>query len=155
MGGSPLSRIDAQGLAWGDGRFDVGDVFFGPIVAASNMANFEPSLPSGLVNFSAGMGDALSFGITDVIREWNGQNGVVDKCSGYYAAGGWAGFAVDLLSGGALIRAGLKSARWLAKSAARGMPGEGHFVLAKNQPVWRGDLRINWRNKDKSFRRNS
>lgn len=43
-----------------------------------------PSLPQGLVDFSAGFGDTLSFGATNWVREQMGVNGEVNKCSGYY-----------------------------------------------------------------------
>jgi filamentous hemagglutinin len=55
-----------------------------------------------------GMGDSISFGLTDAIRNVIGGNDAVNKCSGYYAAGGWAGFAVSLFTGGAHIKGGLK-----------------------------------------------
>ena len=116
VGGNPMSVTDRMGLAWGDGEFTAGDVFFGPIVAAGDMLNFDPSLPQGLVDFTAGMGDSISFGLTDLIREANGSNGAVNKCSGYYTAGGWAGFAVSLFTGGALVKGGLTGLR-AAKSA--------------------------------------
>jgi len=109
VGGNPLSRFDRRGLAWGDGETTAGDFFFGPIVAASNMLDFNPSLPQGLVDFTAGMGDSISFGLTNKIRDWAGTSSGVNKCSGYYTAGGWAGVVVDLLSGGALIKIGLKA----------------------------------------------
>lgn len=108
VGGNPLSRFDRRGLAWGDGEFTLGDYYFGPIVAVSEMMNFDPSLPQGFVDFSAGMGDNISFGLTDLIRDFNGTNSSVNKCSNYYTAGGLAGFAVSLFTGGTLVKSGLK-----------------------------------------------
>lgn len=108
VGGNPLSRFDQRGLAWGDGEFTLGDYYFGPIVAVSEMMSFDPSLPQGFVDFSAGMGDNISFGLTDLIRDFNGTNSSVNKCSNYYAAGGLAGFAVGLFTGGTLIKGGLR-----------------------------------------------
>lgn len=46
-------------------------------------------------NFSAGMGDAISFGATDLIRDAMGTNGVVNHCSGMYSSGEAAGIAVQ------------------------------------------------------------
>ena len=60
-----------------------------------------PSLPQGLVDFSAGMGDTLSFGITRGIRSVAGISGGVDVCSGWYAGGEAAGIGVSLAFGGA------------------------------------------------------
>jgi RHS repeat-associated protein len=107
VGGNPLSRFDRRGLAWGDGEFTLGDYYFGPIVAVSEMMNFDPSLPQGFVDFSSGMGDNISFWLTDLIRDFNGTNSSVNKCSNYYAAGELAGFAVGLFTGGTLIKGGL------------------------------------------------
>jgi hypothetical protein len=64
-------------------------------------------LPQGVVDYSAGFGDTLSFGITNQIRNGMGTNGVVDKCSGAYTAGQVSGVALDAAIGGA---AGLEAA---------------------------------------------
>jgi hypothetical protein len=40
-----------------------------------------PSLPQGVIDYSAGFGDTLSFGFSNAIRNGTGTNGVVDKCS--------------------------------------------------------------------------
>ncbi len=66
-----------------------------------------PSLPQGAVDYSAGFGDTLSFGITNQIRNGMGTNGVVDKCSNAYTAGQVSGIALDAAIGGA---AGLEAA---------------------------------------------
>ena len=58
-------------------------------------------LPQGLVDFSAGFGDTLSFGLTDWVRDQMGTNGVVDKCSGAYSGGEWSGIGLSLAFGGA------------------------------------------------------
>ncbi len=87
--GNPLMLIDPYGLwAWGD------------------------PLPDELVDFSAGMGDTLSLGLTDWIRDEMGTNGGVNKCSGSYGAGQWAGAGVAAATGvaGGLRAAGTRGA---------------------------------------------
>lgn len=56
-------------------------------------------------DFSAGFGDTVTLGGTDWIRERMGVNGVVNKCSGWYTAGGYAGSATTAVLGGASVRA--------------------------------------------------
>ena len=78
VSGDPVNGVDPYGLwAWGD------------------------PIPQGVVNFSAGFGDTLSFGLTNWARNLMGTNGAVSKCSGYYTAGEVAGVAVDIVLGGA------------------------------------------------------
>ena len=87
--GNPNSYYDPYGLwAWGD------------------------PLPDDLVDFSAGMGDALSLGLTDWVRDQMGTNGGVNKCSGSYGAGQWAGAGVAAATGvaGGLRAAGTRGA---------------------------------------------
>lgn len=75
---SPLTFYDPYGLwAWGD------------------------PLPQWLVDGSAGLGDGVSFGLTNVIRNAMGTNDVVNKCSGFYVGGEIAGVALDTAIGGA------------------------------------------------------
>jgi RHS repeat-associated protein len=57
--------------------------------------------------FSAGLGDTLSFGLTGRVRDAMGTNDLIDKCSGIYAAGEWTGVAVSTAMGAA---AGAKAA---------------------------------------------
>ncbi|RDH43688.1 RHS repeat domain-containing protein [Zooshikella ganghwensis] len=74
---NPIMFIDPYGLwAWGD------------------------PLPQGLVDFSAGFGDTLSFGATAAIRD-AADIGSVDQCSSYYEAGEWSGVGLSLAMGGA------------------------------------------------------
>lgn len=78
VGGNPISYYDPYGLwAWGD------------------------LIPQGVVDFSAGFGDTVSFGLTNWARNQMGTNGAVNKCSGDYTAGEVAGVAVDTVIGGA------------------------------------------------------
>jgi hypothetical protein len=70
--GNPISEIDPLGL-WG----------------------FGDSLPQGIVNVAAGFGDGVSFGVTALVREALGDNGVVDTSSLGYEAAAAAGIAVN------------------------------------------------------------
>jgi RHS repeat-associated protein len=97
-GSMPTGAIDPMGLA--HGYFDWGDLVFGVPVAAAEMLNFDPSLPQGLVDFVAGWGDTLSFGITRGVRSLLGD-GSVNYCSGWYAGGEAAGVLHSLIFGGA------------------------------------------------------
>jgi RHS repeat-associated protein len=82
VGGNPVDLIDPLGLDWLD----------------------------DLSNFSAGFGDTISFGITGKIRRLLGYDDVVDKCSGWYKGGEWAGVAHSIALGaaGGLRAAGTK-----------------------------------------------
>jgi RHS repeat-associated protein len=84
VGGNPISRIDPLGLWW------LGD-----------------PLPQGIVDYSAGLGDTLSFNLTSYIRDKMGTNGVVNKCSKAYTGGQVSGVVLATAIGGA---AGLEAA---------------------------------------------
>nr|CUV15694.1 conserved protein of unknown function [Ralstonia solanacearum] len=96
VGGSPLMYMDPYGLfGWAD----------------------MPVLPQGMVDFSAGFGDSMSFGITGYIRAGLDINSV-DKCSNFYRGGEIADVAFELGTLG--LSAGLKSlAANASRSAAR------------------------------------
>ena len=47
-------------------------------------------------NFAAGFGDAVTFGLTDVVRDAIDANGAVDKESGVYTAGQVTGLAAGI-----------------------------------------------------------
>ena len=66
-----------------------------------------PTFPQGVVDFSAGFGDALSFGITNQVRKAMGTNGSVNQCSGAYSSGELAGVGLSLAFGGAQLGRGL------------------------------------------------
>jgi uncharacterized protein RhaS with RHS repeats len=89
----PLNLIDPYGLHWTD--------YIPDFVVAP-----------GVVNFTAGMGDALSFTITRRIRDANDDfYGGVDKCSGAYRGGQWTGEGIGLaMGGGRLAYAGIAKA---------------------------------------------
>jgi hypothetical protein len=69
VGADPLGYYDPTGLDWA-----------------------PPSLPQGFIDFFAGWGGMLSFGITAQIRDFY-DIGSVDKCSRWYTAGEVVGFA--------------------------------------------------------------
>jgi hypothetical protein len=92
-------------------------------------------LPQGVVDFSAGFGDTLSFQITDWVRNQMGTNTAVRKCSSSYSAGKWTGFALDIAIGGA---AGLEA----AGEAGTGMEFS-HLIpkrLGGPRSLWNGNF---------------
>jgi RHS repeat-associated protein len=124
-GSMPTGAIDPMGLA--HGYFDWGDVFFGSIVAASDMIGFDPTLPQGLVDFTFGFLDGASFGLSKLTRNLTGGSGAVNECSDYYSAGGWGAVAFDLLTGGTLIKGGLRALK-TAKSVLPKIRGNTKFL---------------------------
>jgi RHS repeat-associated protein len=70
----PLARVDPLGL------WSLGD-----------------PLPQWVVDYSSGLGDVLSFGITYEIRAAADLNGVVNFCSGAYWAGAATGVAIHIV----------------------------------------------------------
>jgi RHS repeat-associated protein len=52
-----------------------------------------PSLPQGVVDFSAGLGDALLLSFGDELRDLAGVSGGVNECATAYSAGAIASFA--------------------------------------------------------------
>src|SRR5690606_28834629 len=81
-GGTPLMLTDPLGLEgvgpWNNGSMD-------------NVAGGID--PEGVVDFCAGVGDALSFGLTRDIRNSIGIDGGVDETSRAYSVGGASTFA--------------------------------------------------------------
>lgn len=87
-------------------------------------------------DFSAGMGDTLSFGATKWIRKKMGTDHVVNEGSGANMAGSAAGIAVSMFVGGGIIlkpftKATQMVTRW-APGAEKGALAlkEGQFVMA-------------------------
>lgn len=68
-----------------------------------------PSLPDNMVNFVAGMGDFISFGATEWVRDKADIDGGVNANSKSYKAGEVAGLTVGLVSGGSLATVGAKT----------------------------------------------
>jgi len=90
----------------------------------------------GLVNYSAGLGDTLSWGLTNKLRDAMGTNGVVDKCSAAYTLGQVSGVVVDIGIGGA--------AGWRAAGANAGRTGYefSHWIptrLGGPRSLWNGN----------------
>ena len=113
VNGNPLMYMDPMGLfGWAD----------------------MPTLPQGLVDYSAGFGDTLSFGLTNWARNQMGNNGAVNKCSGYYSAGEWSGIALDVGMGGA---AGLEAAgtRGAGKEFSHWIPNR----MGGPRSLWNGN----------------
>ena len=107
---NPLDNVDPLGL-------DDTQCMYDP--ASCGMANNLPAavpVPQVLVDYSAGLGDAASLGVTSLIRDAMGTNDAVDECSTAYKAGGWSSFA---LGAGRLAYAGLAKAG--AEAAASGL----------------------------------
>ena len=94
-----------------------------------------PSLPQGLVDFSAGFGDVVSFGATGYIRDWMGTNSAVNFDSDYYTAGQVSGVVHSTVFGGA---AGLRA----AGSAGRGLEFS-HWIpnrMGGPRSLWNGNF---------------
>ena len=60
----------------------------------------SPEIPQGVQDFTAGMADSLSFGISKQIRKGMGTESMVDSCSDYYSGGQWTGAGLSLAAGG-------------------------------------------------------
>ncbi|MGI9302296.1 MAG: RHS repeat-associated core domain-containing protein [Gammaproteobacteria bacterium] len=73
---------------------------------------FEWSLPQVVVDFSAGLGDVLLLGQGQRLRNWTGVDGGVDRCTGAYNYGTWAGIAGSFATGavGGIRAAGARGA---------------------------------------------
>ncbi|WP_150118990.1 RHS repeat-associated core domain-containing protein [Massilia sp. NR 4-1] len=113
VNGNPLSLTDPYGL-W----------------SAADL----PSIPQPVVDFAAGFGDTLSFGLTDWVRDQMGTNGAVDKCSMSYTGGEVAGVALSTAMGGA---AGLRAAgtRGAGKEFSHWIPNR----MGGPRSLWNGN----------------
>jgi len=102
-----------------------------------------PTIPQPVVDAAAGFGDALSFGFTDWVRDQMGTNDAVDKCSGAYTGGKYAGYAwggtgaglrgAAYFGGTRLGNRLLNSNRYLRIGPGR-MPRNGPFLPSTNAP---------------------
>ena len=113
--GKPTTAVDTLGL--------------------SSFAASLPSLPQPVVDFAAGFGDTLSWGVTDKIRDLMDTNSAVDKCSMSYTAGEVAGVAASTVTGGA---AGVRAAG--AKGAGKEFS---HWIpnrMGGSRSVWNGNF---------------
>jgi RHS repeat-associated protein len=100
VNGDPVNLMDPRGLTYGNGEWEFEDLIFGPTYWAREKVFGDASVSQEVVDFTAGMGDTLSFGLTDKIRDWMGTNDHVNQCSGWYTAGEVTGTAVSLTFGG-------------------------------------------------------
>lgn len=82
VGNNPVKLTDPSGLS-----------------SMSGFAGSLPTLPQGFVDFSAGMGDVLTFGLGAQIRSLTPAANVVDPSSSAYNAGGWVGVAGSVATG--------------------------------------------------------
>jgi RHS repeat-associated protein len=113
--GEPVNRVDPFGLDWVDS-----------------------DLWSGIVDFSAGLGDALLLSFGDDIRDLLGIDEVADACSKAYGAGALASLAVGA---GRVAYAGVaKGISIFAKSGAAASAGR-----AQLKRVFRLGAAKNWR----------
>jgi RHS repeat-associated protein len=104
VGGNPMGLKDPRGLDWADPLWGMvyqasngWDGNIDPVFAAVYSATGGWSPDQSTVDFSAGFGDAASFGLTDWIRDRNGTNYQVNKCSGSYLSGTAASVAMTPL----------------------------------------------------------
>jgi RHS repeat-associated protein len=92
-------------------------------------------LPDELVNAAAGMGDAISMGATDYIRDLWGTNDAVDKLSDAYGNGAWAGIGVSVAGGLGLAR-GAVVLRGTVTVTRWGGPGAWYIVGGRSITNW-------------------
>jgi hypothetical protein len=103
----------------------------------------DPSGLDGTIDYAAGAGDTLSFGLTKVARRYIGEwlgigdaNEAVDYHSGAYTAGEVSGIALDFAIGGA---GGWKAAgeKAIGKEFSHAIP----VRVLKRASTWLGDGR--------------
>jgi len=143
--GNPISENDPLGLA----PFDP---LWGAVYGATG--GWTPS--QGLINSTAGFGDAVSLNITSLVRDAAGTNDAVNKCSGAYRGGSVAGAAWGLAMGGAgLARGGLRmelgnwkqEGEWFFPQGTRGPHfhwGEGPGLQTHHLPWQAADWMANF-----------
>ena len=117
VGGNPLTYVDPEGLL--------------------GMADM-PTLPQGVVDFSAGMGDVILFGFGQNLRNVLSINGGVNQCSSEYSAGEWAGIAASLATGlnGGLKAAGVKGAKGSGIEFSHWIPNR----MGGPRSIWNGNF---------------
>ncbi len=93
-------RSDPIGLGDGPNTYLYGQA--NPLMCTDPYGLFSatdlPTLPQGFVDFSAGAGDVITFGIGKQIRRLDGI-GSVNVCSSNYSNGEWAGVVASAVTG--------------------------------------------------------
>lgn len=117
----PVNRIDPSGLDWVD-NLDATVAFMDR---------------NGVFDFGAGLGDVLTFGMTDLARDALGV--AVDECSGAYTAGMWTGFALGAARLGYAVL--VRGMSMMAASGAAASAGR-----ATLKTIFRLGLGGSWRN---------
>jgi len=116
----PVGARDPKGL---DAEFE--DGWDDPLPGGIGIAFLEPynyNDPSNSPwvqragDLASGFADTITFGGTDALRDWAGTNPYVNKCSGYYTAGEYAGDA------------------WLAAATSSALSKGAKYL---NRPYWR------------------
>ncbi len=102
---------------------------------------YLPTAPQGVVDFSAGLGDALLLSFGDDLREAFDIYGGVDEDAMAYKSGAWASFAAG---GGRLIYAGI--AKGYSIAASSGAAASAFRQQLKN--MFRFGAGKNWRKPD-------
>jgi len=106
-------------------------------VGANPINRVDPMGEDG-IDFSAGLGDALLLGFGDEVRSALGTGDLVDKCSPWYRAGGWASFALGLARLGYAA-----AAKGLSIAASSGAAASAGRAQLKN--IFRLGIGRNWR----------
>ncbi len=94
--GNPVMMVDPLGLACLD-----------PVYAWIYRESGGASFNQGFVEFSAGFGDSLTWGITRYIRQVDSGSEIVNTSSGYY----YAGSGVGMVTSGGVTAVGIRQAR--------------------------------------------
>ena len=82
------------------------------LTAGQEMALWLPPIPKSLANFSAGLGDSVTLGLTQQVRRWTGLSAEVDISSREYSSGTLTGsVALGGTFGGAAAKAVISALR--------------------------------------------
>ncbi|MBK6779768.1 MAG: hypothetical protein IPI38_17465 [Gemmatimonadetes bacterium] len=110
-----------------------------PIAFSDPFGLCPPEWLCRLAHFSAGFGDAVSFGLTDLVRDAIDANSAVDKGSGSYVGGFVAGMAVDAALGSAMAaEASASRASGVVYRRTNLKTGEQYIGRSKNEAAFEG-----------------